>query len=34
MGKCIPLLEPEDCPEECDQDEVSPTCGSDGNVYR
>ncbi|XP_054274244.1 serine protease inhibitor dipetalogastin [Macrosteles quadrilineatus] len=34
LGKCAALLEPENCPDECDADEVSPTCGSDGNVYR
>lgn len=33
-GKCAPLLEPEQCPKECEADEVQPTCASDGNVYR
>ncbi|XP_073987653.1 serine protease inhibitor dipetalogastin isoform X1 [Rhodnius prolixus] len=34
LGECVELLKPEECPESCEESEVDPTCGSDGNVYR
>lgn len=34
VGRCMPLLVPQDCPESCENEPESPTCGSDGNVYK
>ncbi|XP_014241941.1 agrin [Cimex lectularius] len=34
LGRCVELLKHEECPDSCDDAETSPTCGSDGNVYR
>ncbi|CAA9997957.1 unnamed protein product, partial [Nesidiocoris tenuis] len=34
LGECTELLKADDCPDDCTEVEVSPVCGSDGNVYR
>ncbi|XP_014294342.1 serine protease inhibitor dipetalogastin [Halyomorpha halys] len=34
IGDCSPLLDREECPSDCDEEETLPACGSDGNVYR
>ncbi|RZF33289.1 hypothetical protein LSTR_LSTR007634 [Laodelphax striatellus] len=34
LGKCASLSDPDTCPQTCNQDEMQPVCGSDGNVYR